>query len=295
MGAVPKRISHDPTRAPLFLVAFLAGAVSMTARAAEDACTGPSNECVAEGRWNFSVALGAGVRTNPLIGGEDIPLVLVPHVSYYGKRFFLDDLDVGFALVENDTNTLSLIASPGYDRVYFYRTDLQNFFITGYSGAGAPDYVYANTVPADAASAVKLTPRPRRVTYLAGPEWTFKYEGFAGQIDVLHEITGEDHGNEIRAAVGAPITKSKGTLSVNAGITWNDAPIVNYYYGEPGIYRGGAALDPFAKLAYTLPLSSRWRFDAFTEYERLGSAIASSPIVDKHSVTTVFVGAVYAF
>jgi outer membrane scaffolding protein for murein synthesis (MipA/OmpV family) len=54
-------------------------------------------------------------------------------------------------------------------------------------------------------------------------------------------------------------------------------------------------LDPFAKLAYTLPLSSKWRFDAFTEYERLGSAIASSPIVGKHSVTTMFVGAVYAF
>lgn len=119
-----------------------------------------------------------------------------------------------------------------------------------------------------------MTPRPRRVTYLAGPEWTFNYAGLTGQLDFLHEITGEDHGNEVRAAVGAPIVKSNGTLSVNAGITWNDAAIVNYYYGEPGIYRGGAALDPFAKLAYSLPLSSRWRFDAFTEYERLGSAIA---------------------
>jgi outer membrane scaffolding protein for murein synthesis (MipA/OmpV family) len=89
--------------------------------------------------------------------------------------------------------------------------------------------------------------------------------------------------------------KSKGALSANVGVTWNDAAIVNYFYGEPGIYRAGAALDPFAKLAYTMPLSSKWRFDAFTEYERLGNAIASSPIVDKHSVTTVFVGAVYAF
>ncbi len=268
----------------------------MTAQTAEDACTGPSNECVAEGRWNVSVAIGAGVRTNPLIGGEAIPLVLVPHVSYYGKRVFLDDLDAGFALLENDTNTLSLIASPGYDRVYFYRTELQNFFITGYSGAGAvTTYVYGSQPPPDLTSAVKVTPRPRRVTYLAGPEWTFKYGGITGQIDVLHEITGEDHGNEIRAAVGAPIVKSKGTLSVNAGITWNDAPIVNYYYGEPGIYRGGAASDPFAKLAYTLPLSRHWRFEGFTEYERLGRAIASSPIVDKHRVTTVFVGAVYAF
>jgi outer membrane protein len=294
MEAAPNRIRHDPMRAPLFLAAFLAGVVPMSARSADDSCTGPSSECVAEGRWNFSVALGAGVRTNPLIGGENIPLALVPHVSYYGTRFFLDDLDLGVALVESEANTLSLVASPGYDRVYFYRTDLQNFFITGYSASGAA--LYAPVTAANSSTAVpEVTQRPRRITYLAGPEWTFKYEGLTGQLDFLHEITGQDHGNEVRAALGMPLWKSKGALSANVGATWNDAAIVNYFYGEPGIYRAGAALDPFAKLAYTVPLSSKWRFDAFTEYERLGSAVASSPIVDKHSVTTVFVGAVYAF
>jgi outer membrane protein len=284
-------------RAPLLLAVFLAGVLSMRARAAEDSCTGPSSDCLAEGRWNFSVALGAGVRTNPLVGGEDIPLVLVPHVSYYGKRFFLDDLDLGVALLENDANTLSLVASPGYDRVYFYRTDLQNFLITGYLPGGAALYTAATSPLTNSGTAVaEVTQRPRRITYLAGPEWTFKYAGLTGQLDFLHEITGQDHGNEVRAALGMPLVKSKGgALSANVGVTWNDAAIVNYFYGEPGIYRAGAAFDPFAKLAYTVPLSSKWRFDAFTEYERLGSAIASSPIVDRHSVTTVFVGAVYAF
>jgi MipA family protein len=281
-------------RAPLFLAACLAGVVPMSARAESDSCTGPSSECVTEGRWNFSVALGAGVRINPLVGGEDIPLVVVPHVSYYGRRFFLDDLDLGFALVDSDANTLSLVASPGYDRVYFYRTDLQNFFITGYLPGGNALYTAATPAPSGTVLA-EVTQRPRRITYLAGPEWTFKYEGLTGQLDVLHEITGQDHGNEVRAALGMPLVKSKGVLSANVGVTWNDAAIVNYFYGEPGIYRAGAALDPFAKLAYTVPLSSKWRFDAFTEYERLGNAITSSPIVDKHSVTTVFVGAVYAF
>jgi MipA family protein len=295
MGAVPNRTRHEPARVALLLAALLAGVVPMSARAADDSCTGPSSECAVEGRWNFSVALGAGTRTNPLIGGENIPLVLVPHVSYYGKRFFLDDLDLGVTLVESEANTLSLVASPGYDRVYFYRTDLQNFFITGYDAAGTPSYVYSAAAPTVDSAITKVTPRPRRITYLAGPEWTFKTGEITAQLDLLHEITGRDHGNEIRAAVGLPILKSTGTLSANVGITWNDAAIVNYYYGEPGIYRARAALDPFAKLAYSRPLSSRWRFDAFAEYEWLGSAIASSPIVDKHGVTTVFVGAVYAF
>jgi MipA family protein len=284
-------------RAPLLLTAVLAALIlPAPPSAAEDSCTGPSADCVAENHWNFSLALGAGVRTNPLVQGEDIPLVLVPHVSYYGKRFFLDDLDVGFTLADGPAGTLSLVASPDYDRVYFYRTDLQNFFITGYLPSG--NAVYAAATPALRASGVsiaEITQRSRRVTYLAGPEWTFKYGPVTGQLDFLHEITGEDHGNEVRAALGTPLVKSKGTLSANVGVTWNDAAIVNYFYGAPGIYRAGAALDPFAKLAYTVPLSSKWRFDAFTEYEHLGSSIVSSPIIDRHSVTTVFVGAVYAF
>ena len=59
--------------------------------AADDECKQPSAECVAVGGWNFSVALGAGVRTNPLVNGQGLPLVVVPQVSYYGERFFLDN------------------------------------------------------------------------------------------------------------------------------------------------------------------------------------------------------------
>jgi outer membrane scaffolding protein for murein synthesis (MipA/OmpV family) len=54
-------------------------------------------------------------------------------------------------------------------------------------------------------------------------------------------------------------------------------------------------LDPFFKLGYTLPLSGKWRFYAFAEYERLASAIADSPLVAERYVATAFIGAIYSF
>jgi len=54
-------------------------------------------------------------------------------------------------------------------------------------------------------------------------------------------------------------------------------------------------LNPFLKLGYTLPLGRKWRFSAFAQYERLGDAIADSPIVEEHYVATAFVGAIYTF
>jgi MipA family protein len=268
----------------------LAGCSQVHAGAAQDECTGPSEDCVAVGHWNFSLALGAGIRTNPLVNGPDIPLVVIPQFSYYGTRFFINNLDLGFTLSENATNTFSLVATPGYDRVYFYRTDLQNFFIGFPINANTPG-VDNNTTP----GAVKVPPPAPRFTYLAGPEWTFKYGRLSGQLDVLRDITGQNSGDEVRAALGMPLLESKGTVSANIGFTWKSAAIVNYYYGVPKLYDGGSALDPFIKLAYTLPLAGKWRFDAFAEIERLGSAIANSPIVAEHNVATVFVGATYAF
>jgi outer membrane protein len=270
--------------------AVIAGLSQVHAAGGDDECHGPTDDCVAIDRWNFSVALGAGVRTNPLVNGKDIPMVVIPQFSYYGKRFFIDDLDLGFMLVERGSNTFNLIATPGYDRVYFFRTDLQNFFI-GFPVNASTPIVESSTTP----GAVKVAPRAPRITYLAGPEWTFKYGRVTGQLDVLHDITGQNSGDEVRAALGIPLVESKGTVSANLGLTWKSAAIVNYYYGVPDIYRGSSALNPFIKLGYTLPIATKWRFNAFAEYERLADAIADSPIVAEHNVATIFVGAIYAF
>jgi MipA family protein len=260
---------------------------------ADDDCAASSDECVTVGSWNLSVALGAGIRTNPVVHGSDIPLIVVPQFSYYGKRFFIDNLDPGVTLFENDTNTLSLIASPGYDRVFFYRSDLQNIFVGGTTAVAAGGG--ALFVRNNGQEVREIPARPRRITYLAGPEWTFKLAGMSGQFDFLHEITGRNHGDEMRAALGIPLGRLAGSWTANVGVTWKSAAIVNYYYGSPGVYDAGWALNPFAKIGYSRPLSRKWNLDAFVHCERLGNAISDSPIIGRHYVTTAFVGATYVF
>ena len=262
---------------------------------AEDDCAASSDDCVAVGRWNLSVALGAGIRTNPVVHAQDIPLIVVPQFSYYGKRFFIDNLDPGVTLFEGETNTLSLIASPGYDRVFFYRSDLQNIFVGGTTSVAAGGQTSFVPNGKNPQTFREIPARSRKITYLAGPEWTFKYARLTGQLDYLHEITGRNHGDEIRAALGLPLGRLAGSWTANVGVTWKSAGIVNYYYGSPGIYEAGGALNPFAKIGYSRPLSSKWKLDAFVHCERLGNGIADSPIVRSHYVTTAFVGATYVF
>jgi outer membrane protein len=289
---------QEPHGCPTYYLAARIGALVIIAglsqvHAAEgDECQGPTDDCVAIGRWNFSVALGGGVRSNPLVNGKDIPLVVIPQFNYYGKRFFIDNLDFGFTLAKRGASTFNLIATPGYDRVFFYRSDLQNFFVGFPTNTPNPGPV---RVSPGTPGATKVPPPAPDITYLAGPEWTFKYGAVSGQLDLLRDATGQNSGDEIRGALGIPLLQSKGTLSANIGFTWKSAATVNYYYRVSILYAGSAAFDPFIKLGYILPLSSKWRFNALAEYERLGSGIADSPIVAEHSVATVFVGAIYTF
>ena len=116
---------------PIALIALLMPSVLL----AQSPCSAPSPDCVVVGEWDFSVSLGIGERSNPIATGSDIPLVVIPQLSYYGKRFFIESLELGFTLYEGDAHTLNMIATPGYDRVFFVRDDLQNFFVSGVGGA----------------------------------------------------------------------------------------------------------------------------------------------------------------
>jgi len=243
--------------------------------AADSACEAPSSECTPVGEWDFTLSLGAGTRTNPVANNSDIPLVLVPQISYYGKRVFLENLELGFTLHEGPTHTFNFIATPGYDRVFFVRNDPQNIFIP--FGAFGP-------------TTVQLRVAERHTTYLAGLEWMVYAGKFVGQLDALYEVTGRHQGAELRAAVARGFTLGRGELSASTGLTWKSAEIVDYYYGVEGAYLPDSALNPFVKLEYGLPLSDRWRFRVFAHYEQLDDQITESPLVSDDEVVTAFAG-----
>jgi len=270
---------------------------------ADTTCNEPeaaSDDCVSIGKLHLGLGLGIGTRSNPVDTMRDIPLVAVPQFSYYGKRFFLDNLDLGFTFYESDTHTFNLVATPGYDRVFFYQRDLQNFFVGGVGGGGGPTSASTGVTPPPAqppqkTDSERILERRRHVTYHLGPEWHYNVGRITGQLDALYEITGEHDGTEIRAAVAMPLFASHGTLTASVGATWKSGALVTYFYGEKGIYEGGSAFNPFVKLSYGVPLTKRWSIKALAHVEWLDHSITDSPIIFESYVTTIFAGVFYSY
>src|SRR6187549_3738161 len=203
-------------RTTLALLA-IAAAIGPQAAGAQTPCKAPSDDCIPVGDLRVSLSFGYGTRTNPVEGRDDIPLFVIPYLSYYGKRFFLESLEPGVTLYESDAHTFNLIATPGFDRVFFSRHDPQNILLP--FAADAPSFgVQQEEQPI-------AVPAPH-TTYLAGPEWLFRHRNFIGQVSALYEVTGRHKGYEVRAAASAPLIQSKQSLAINAGVTWKSAATV---------------------------------------------------------------------
>ena len=72
-------------------------------------CEQASDSCAAVGEWKFSLSVGAGVYTNPLHGGDNIPLILIPKISYYGEQVFFENNTLGYTLRYDVFIILSLL------------------------------------------------------------------------------------------------------------------------------------------------------------------------------------------
>lgn len=97
-------------------------------------------DCVPVNEWQVNLALGLGARENPLVDGKHTPLILMPEVTWYGKRFFINNLELGATLYENKRHQLNAIVTPGYQQMHFNRWDPFNFFDSSSGGGnmGAP-------------------------------------------------------------------------------------------------------------------------------------------------------------
>ena len=280
---------------------------------AETECKNENDSCAEIGQWEFSLGIGAGVRTNPLVDSKNIPLILIPQISYVGERFFIQNLDIGFLLFENQQHQLNLFMTPSYDPIYFYDNHPGNFFLDNNNLA------VQNTVKLNNGSSRGFTENSenknlegtpvtwrnlhkRRTAGLAGIEYNTTLAQIELQGHVVHDVTGIHDGDEVRLTLGKHWTKDKSRLGLALGANWQSSEVVNYYYGVSAqetdvtnIYSAKSGTSILLRFDWTYTLTENWDLRVLTSYRRLPTAISASPLIDNNKVLTACVGGVYHF
>ncbi|HHX83329.1 MAG TPA: MipA/OmpV family protein [Pseudomonadaceae bacterium] len=280
----------------------------------------------AERSWHLGVALGYGERDNPLLKGETIDIHAVIDFSWYGKRFFFDNGDLGYTLQEHNTWSLSLIGTVNNERHYYSYLTGNNFGLesildsrfglTGNASRPEPGGLERPASPALAQSAGldpqaleppglnSLTELPDRdFAFNSGLELLYISPLGDVQAQLLSDLSSTHNGQEAWLSWSKPWYTPLSEFTLTLGLEWKSSNLVDYYYGvrpEEAFngrpqYEAGAGANHFIRFAARHRLGDQLSLVGMVEREFLSSAISNSPIVDKADVDTFFAGLYYQF
>jgi outer membrane protein len=263
-----------------------------------------NDDCIEVGRWDIGLALGYGVKTNPLKDFDDIPIYVTPTFAYYGESWFLDNGNIGYTLVEDEQFTINLGTSFSTDSAYFHRWDPSNIFIAGTSQLAITSVSQTGARSFSAREdAIFNELEDRHFTLLGGME-AFIYTRFGIiNLALAHDLFNVHSGTQAKFKWLYNLTLNQWQFELAAVADWKSEQIVDYYYGvRPSEnsywsehYRPGSATNLGLELTTQYVINQHWELLFLARYTELGDAIVASPLINKQNTNTFFVGTSYRF
>lgn len=257
------------------------------------------NDCVPIGQWNFKLSLGYGMRSNPVIGQDDVTFLVVPEFSYYGKRFFIDSFDAGYTLYDKGNHQVNaILITPGFEQGFFNRLNISNLSLKQNESSASQDL---SQEPVGTQAYIKLS--TRRTAGLSGVEYIYIHPRFDWQTQILQDVTKIHHGQKIRTAISIPLQYGQIQYKFSTGLFWQSHKLIRYYYGldndevsDPDLtYQGGSSTAAFVKGEWERHINKRWSIQGVVSYKWLGNGVTDSPIIENKTITTGFIAGVYHF
>ncbi|MEO1596477.1 MAG: MipA/OmpV family protein [Pseudomonadota bacterium] len=246
----------------------------------------------ASSRWRFAIALGYGLRSNPLIQSDDIPIIVDLDIAWFGDRFFFDNGDVGLTLSDNRMFTLDFVTRVNSERVFFGRTDTQ---FVSFAADGST-----------LATPVLLEVPDRDFAVEAGIELLTDGDWGELQLTAFRDVSATHGGYELFVDYAYRWRHDRWVIKPSLGVSYHSRSLNDYYWGVTADeaaesagalpqYRLQAGINAHARLAAQYIVSKHWSFAAALEYERMNDDAAQSPIVAQRSVRGYFAGMSYRF
>ncbi|HEY3859017.1 MAG TPA: MipA/OmpV family protein [Gammaproteobacteria bacterium] len=218
--------------------------------------------------WIF----GAGVAvTNPGYVGYSRQITPLPLIFYHYGRWFFAGFSGGYLLSNGDHYRLALVLQPTLNR-------LSSNDSTQLAGIQSRQWSLAGGANLE----------------------TFGDWGHLN-VGVFHDLLDRNNGSSASLGYRFPFHAGDWTLSPGIGLRWQSANLTNYYYGvsdveaRPGrpAYSPGSDTSPYVSFGVATRISEHWQFRGDLSYQRFGSAIHDSPIVDRSGSATIFIGFIY--
>ncbi|MGS0496211.1 MULTISPECIES: MipA/OmpV family protein [Pseudoalteromonas] len=243
-------------------------------------------------QWHLSLNFGLGVMSNPLSGGDDLPLVVIPEVAYYGEQFFFDNGRLGYSLTEDASHVFNIVSEFNPETRFFVDWHPSNIFPL----TSANSLATSNNELQIQQPRLEIAQLEKRKWALdAGVSYHYVNQQHVFSVQTLADISGVYEG--WRAALQWQMHNNIGELAIkpSIGIWYKSAALNTYFYGvkekesSTGAIEVGSSWQPYAKI------DARWPFNdtnslrfhlAYYDY----SALDDSPLFEQTYSMTAFIG-----
>ncbi len=265
--------------------------------AAYGQCQSENDNCVSVNQWQFSLAIGVGQLTNPLEGGDDIPLVLLPDIHYYSEQFFIENNVVGYSFYQSENFVLSAVGQLNREKAFFTDWQPSHLFVPNFSDSMLTEAEQRSIDKDDVSKRKWAVDGGIQLNWFIGQNTELKAQ-------LLHDINNVYQGVNGQLALYHYLNISDDTkLNLGIGANWHSKQLNNYYYGldkkdQVGLanfYQADAGINPFISFGLNYRLNDRWQAQIRVKQQKLSKAISDSPLVKEQQITSAFIGVVYAF
>ncbi|MEW6991220.1 MipA/OmpV family protein [Colwelliaceae bacterium 6441] len=263
------------------------------------ACQTASSNCTAIGDWQISIALGAGVTTNPLHSGDNFPLFFIPYIHYYDENFYIENNTLGYSFYQSTTLVISAVFQLNREKMFFTDWQPSQLLVPNSSES----FIYGPTSEPVTANEIKK----RQWAIDAGIQMNwFINDDIEIKAQLLHDINHVYNGYNANIRVNKRLhfdALKNSQFNISFGAQWQSEALANYYYGlaegdkvnPASYYHAGSGIQPFISFSATHKLNAEWQVKLFAKKEFLDNNLSNSPLVEDNTITSAFIGVVYAF
>ena len=262
-------------------------------------------DCLLPNSWQIGIAVGLGVRSNPLVNGDDVPLLLLPDIAWYGDAAYFDNGELGYQWIDSKTQALETFIHLDEERSFFSFWSPSNIFLpvnsvsTGTPDAG-PD---AGPAPQPPTEISVDDVASRKWALNAGFRWHYKQKASEWQLSLEKDISGVHEGEKLHLSYQHSWQWQEWRMALKTTAIWKSEKLTNYYYGISArdnvsaqfFYHAEAGWQPKLSLHLQRPLNSSWSWLLNASYQKLHTGMTNSPLVREKDIQSVFSGLAYRF
>jgi outer membrane protein len=260
-------------------------------------------QCLNANEWQLGIALGIGFTSNPLVDGDNIPLLVLPDIAWYGETFYFDNGELGYQWLDDKKSYFVTYLNIDKEKAFFTFWHPANILLplnrfNQVTAADGPNQSSPEQLP------ISIDDIDRRNwALMGGGRWYYRPDNAEWQLSLEKDLSATHNGEKLEISYQHFWQWSSFHFSTQVKMTWKSSDLVDYYYGwdehdkvDPSyFYQASSGWQPAVGLTLQKKIQNNWLWLTRVSLQKLHSGMTNSPLVEERNIFSVFSGFAYQF